>query len=82
MIWMDVVAPLMVIGLIGEIFYFIISSAAVRGNQWRQSRMRPRRGIAGLGRLARRWWRTQVRIVNDWPYVHGSNRHSHPLRGT
>jgi len=39
MTWMDVVAPLMVIGLIGEIFYFIVSSEAVRGNQWRRSRM-------------------------------------------
>ena len=48
MTWMDVVAPLMVIGLRGEIFYFMISSEAVRGNQWRRSRLRPRRDIAAL----------------------------------
>lgn len=33
MTWMDVVAPLMVIGLLGEICYFIVSSEAARGTQ-------------------------------------------------
>jgi hypothetical protein len=57
MTWQDVVAPFMVIGLMGEILYFIVSSEAVRGNQWRRSQMRPGRDIAALGRLLRRRWR-------------------------
>jgi hypothetical protein len=35
----------MVTGLMGEILYFIVSSGAVRGSQWRRSRMRPERDI-------------------------------------
>jgi hypothetical protein len=57
MTWLDIVAPLLVIGLIGEILYFIVSSEAVRGHQWRRSQMRPGRDILALGRLWRRWWR-------------------------
>jgi hypothetical protein len=69
---MDVVGPLMVIGLMGEILYFIVSSEAVRGNHWRRSRMRPRRDIAALGRLARRWWRKQMCTVDHGPYARGA----------
>jgi hypothetical protein len=55
MTWLDVVAPLLVIGLIGEILYVIISSEAIQENEWRRSRLRPGRDIAALGRLSRRW---------------------------
>jgi hypothetical protein len=56
MTWQDVVAPLLVIGLMGEIIFFIVTSEAVRGN--RPSRFLPtKRDIAAMGRLWRRRWR-------------------------
>jgi hypothetical protein len=60
MTWLDVVTPLMVIGLLGEIIYFIVSSAAVRGHQWRRRRSRPGRDLVALGRLLQRWWRPRL----------------------
>jgi hypothetical protein len=55
--WLDLVAPLMVIGLMGEIFYFIASSDAVRGYGRQRARFPPtRRDLEALPRLWRRRW--------------------------
>jgi hypothetical protein len=62
MTWFDLVAPLAVIGLMGEIFYFIVSSDAVRGNRQRRARFPPtRRDIEALARLWRRLWSHRAR---------------------
>jgi hypothetical protein len=56
MTWLDVIAPLAVIGLMGEIIFFIVTSESVRGH--RPSRFPPtKRDIAAMVRLWRRWWR-------------------------
>jgi hypothetical protein len=55
--WLDLLAPLMVIGLMGEIFYFITSSEAVRGYRRQRARFLPtRRDLEALPRL----WRRQL----------------------
>jgi hypothetical protein len=52
--WFDLVAPLMVIGSMGEIFYFIVSSDTVRGNRQGRAHFPPtRRDIEALARLWR-----------------------------
>jgi hypothetical protein len=58
--WLDIVAPLMVVGLMGEIFYFIASSEAVRGNKWARARIHfppTRRNVEALVRL----WHCRIR---------------------
>jgi hypothetical protein len=55
--WLDLVAPLMVIGLMSEIFYFIASSDAVRGYRRQRARFPPtQRDIEAVPRLWRRQW--------------------------
>jgi hypothetical protein len=58
MTWLDIVAPLMVIGLMSMIFYFIASSEGI-SRQRRKSRSFPptQRDLAAAGRLWRRRWR-------------------------
>jgi hypothetical protein len=62
--WFDLVAPLMVIGSMGEIFYFIVSSDTVRGNRQGRAHFPPtRRDIEALARLWRRLWSHRMRLA-------------------
>jgi hypothetical protein len=57
MAWSDLAASFTVSGLMGEIFYFIAASDAVRGNRQRRARFPPtQRNIEALARFWRRLW--------------------------
>jgi len=57
MTWLDVLAPLMVVGLMSMIFFMMVTATGPSHTTHRRPFPPTQRGIAAAGRLWRRRWR-------------------------